>query len=97
MTTASALQSQQRLIAAHPACPLSLKHEGAWQLRSYKVEAVLQSSHCAEQRKVKCSRCGASVVMLAYDMVSQFKVLSARAAQSRPCLTFFCNSDQYPA
>ncbi len=62
----------QRVIAIHPACPLSLKHEGAWKYPHYLVEAVLGSTKDAEQKRAKCARCGAAVSMLVYESVRMF-------------------------
>ncbi len=59
----------QRVVAIHPACPLSFKHEGAWKYPHYKVEAVLGSTKDAEEKRAKCARCGAAVSMLVYDSV----------------------------
>lgn len=84
------LQPSQRVLATHPACPLSLKHEGAWKHHNYKSEAMLGSNGGAEQQLAKCAQCGAAVSMLVYDTVSLHCCLSHQRAiaesQTPTCL-----------
>ncbi|DBA84289.1 TPA: hypothetical protein ACH3X2_006343 [Trebouxia sp. C0005] len=74
------LLPSQRVIAIHPACPLSLKHEGAWKYSNYTVETVLGSTKDAEQKRAKCARCGAAVSMLVYES-SKMSVEALEAIQ----------------
>ena len=66
---ADVLQTAQRLVAAHPGCPLSVRHDGAWKLQNYKFEAALPISGEAECKTARCSRCGTAVYTLVYNMV----------------------------
>lgn len=59
----------QRLIAVHPSSPLALKHDGAWQLQSYKTVAELTSSADVGCKTAVCSCCGVNVQMLTFVMV----------------------------
>ena len=70
--SADVLQTSQRLVATHPGCPLSVRHDGAWKLQNYKVEATLPISGDADHETARCSRCGTAVQMLVYNMVRRF-------------------------